>query len=251
MKKKCKNGHEVPDGARFCPQCGEKMQAESELRCFKCGNKLSEGEKYCPECGCPAPPPLPAHSTSTKPEKYPSETPQEPPALPLPPAPPVHPTGNGSDNSAKKLSFNNPFVKGLLLIVAIILAVFIFTQVKSCTEDTVKPAPSPNIDIKEIEKDLTLREQIEAQGWHYVGSVSVYNIVLDKEIYKSQWSQCLFRKGDEYMLYNDDPKYLDHVTSFYTTRIQRVSIGNFRYLLKPEEIMMNFNARAEDCVFNI
>jgi predicted amidophosphoribosyltransferase len=35
------------DGARFCEECGEKLQ----LRCFKCGSELKANAKFCDECG--------------------------------------------------------------------------------------------------------------------------------------------------------------------------------------------------------
>ncbi|HJJ82686.1 MAG TPA: zinc ribbon domain-containing protein, partial [Methanocorpusculum sp.] len=43
-----KCGAAVPDGAKFCPECGKKMGASA---CPKCGAELSAGAKFCPECG--------------------------------------------------------------------------------------------------------------------------------------------------------------------------------------------------------
>lgn len=45
---KCKKcGYEVDSRAKFCPNCGEKM---NDI-CPNCGNVLEEGTKYCPNCG--------------------------------------------------------------------------------------------------------------------------------------------------------------------------------------------------------
>ncbi len=76
MKKCIKCGVEYEDDARFCPKCGEPLQAENvcqkcgkpitvedvfcrycghkiekEYRCEKCNAVLNEGAKFCPECG--------------------------------------------------------------------------------------------------------------------------------------------------------------------------------------------------------
>ena len=41
-------GAAVPAGAKFCPECGKKVGA---LVCAKCGAELAAGAKFCPECG--------------------------------------------------------------------------------------------------------------------------------------------------------------------------------------------------------
>ena len=41
-------GAAVPAGAKFCPECGKKMGASV---CAKCGAELAAGAKFCPECG--------------------------------------------------------------------------------------------------------------------------------------------------------------------------------------------------------
>ncbi|HJJ71738.1 MAG TPA: SPFH domain-containing protein [Methanocorpusculum sp.] len=41
-------GAAVPAGAKFCPECGKKMGTAA---CPKCGAELSPGAKFCPECG--------------------------------------------------------------------------------------------------------------------------------------------------------------------------------------------------------
>lgn len=41
-------GAAVPTGAKFCPECGKKMGASV---CAKCGAELAAGAKFCPECG--------------------------------------------------------------------------------------------------------------------------------------------------------------------------------------------------------
>lgn len=44
---KC-NAH-VPEGSKFCLQCGEKMNVS--LYCGNCGKKLPYNAKFCLECG--------------------------------------------------------------------------------------------------------------------------------------------------------------------------------------------------------
>ena len=49
MQNKCpKCGSLYNDGAKFCPNCGEKLGGGF---CSKCGAKLHAGAKFCPECG--------------------------------------------------------------------------------------------------------------------------------------------------------------------------------------------------------
>ena len=43
-----KCGASVKAGAKFCPECGTKMGAET---CPKCGASVRAGAKFCPECG--------------------------------------------------------------------------------------------------------------------------------------------------------------------------------------------------------
>jgi class 3 adenylate cyclase/tetratricopeptide (TPR) repeat protein len=42
--------HENPPGAKFCAECGARLQAT----CASCGAKLGTGAKFCSECGAPA-----------------------------------------------------------------------------------------------------------------------------------------------------------------------------------------------------
>lgn len=46
-----KCGEEVPDGAKFCPSCGNPIEAKEEYKCKKCGRVLKDNEKFCPDCG--------------------------------------------------------------------------------------------------------------------------------------------------------------------------------------------------------
>lgn len=51
--KKCKKcGETLPDGAKFCLSCGEKVEEESKdlVKCPKCGASVPNG-KFCLECG--------------------------------------------------------------------------------------------------------------------------------------------------------------------------------------------------------
>ena len=48
---KCpKCGHSVPEGTRFCPNCGEKLIKEP-ITCPKCGKVNAPDSKFCAECG--------------------------------------------------------------------------------------------------------------------------------------------------------------------------------------------------------
>ena len=46
-----KCGAQVPAGAKFCPGCGEKIEAVAGGFCPQCGQKLAPGTKFCPQCG--------------------------------------------------------------------------------------------------------------------------------------------------------------------------------------------------------
>jgi len=44
-----KCGTALATNAKFCPNCGEKLQNASH--CTQCGAKLQPGAKFCAECG--------------------------------------------------------------------------------------------------------------------------------------------------------------------------------------------------------
>ena len=49
---KCLNCNaEISDNAKFCPECGSKIERVSH--CIQCGTELTVGAKFCPECGTP------------------------------------------------------------------------------------------------------------------------------------------------------------------------------------------------------
>ena len=43
----------IKDGSKFCPECGEKIEAPStgKVACVSCAASIKEGSKFCPECG--------------------------------------------------------------------------------------------------------------------------------------------------------------------------------------------------------
>lgn len=41
---------EIPDGARFCPECGSRTQ---NINCINCGAEITPEVKFCPGCGRP------------------------------------------------------------------------------------------------------------------------------------------------------------------------------------------------------
>ena len=50
-KIKCKCGTEVPQGTKFCPNCGSKVVKPGTTSCPKCNGAVADGAKFCPECG--------------------------------------------------------------------------------------------------------------------------------------------------------------------------------------------------------
>lgn len=49
-KVKCPGcGFRVPDGMKFCPECGSLIECEPKCPC--CGAAVTPGSKFCPECG--------------------------------------------------------------------------------------------------------------------------------------------------------------------------------------------------------
>lgn len=48
----CSNcGQAVPAGAKFCPNCGNKIVIPTKTFCTECGSELAPGTKFCPNCG--------------------------------------------------------------------------------------------------------------------------------------------------------------------------------------------------------
>jgi len=41
-------GSAIPQGSRFCPECGA---SQAPSACKDCGKQLAPGAKFCPECG--------------------------------------------------------------------------------------------------------------------------------------------------------------------------------------------------------
>lgn len=45
-------GHSIPQGSKFCPECGTKVEAPTGKKfCSQCGNEVAPGAKFCPQCG--------------------------------------------------------------------------------------------------------------------------------------------------------------------------------------------------------
>jgi len=44
-------GTEVPQGSKFCPQCGGRIVPEEGLKCPHCGGEAPAGSRFCPQCG--------------------------------------------------------------------------------------------------------------------------------------------------------------------------------------------------------
>lgn len=47
-------GEPLPNGSKFCPNCG--MKTAREFKCPSCGHMQKEKMKFCPECGTPVAP---------------------------------------------------------------------------------------------------------------------------------------------------------------------------------------------------
>ncbi len=51
MCKCSKCGISINEGTKFCPECGNKIEATKPSFCVNCGTKIKPGVKFCPECG--------------------------------------------------------------------------------------------------------------------------------------------------------------------------------------------------------
>lgn len=48
----CSNcGASINEGIKFCPECGNKVEAAKPAFCVKCGTEIKPEVKFCPECG--------------------------------------------------------------------------------------------------------------------------------------------------------------------------------------------------------
>lgn len=63
-----KCGTEFEDGAKFCPECGEKVALPELGKCPSCGAQNSDSAKFCRECGAALNVQLPA--STVKPDKF-------------------------------------------------------------------------------------------------------------------------------------------------------------------------------------
>lgn len=80
MSQNCeKCGAVIPEGAKFCPECGTKYEPIPAVpKCASCGTPLEAGARFCPECG---------QATTAVPASVAAPTPQ--PAQAIPYAQPV------------------------------------------------------------------------------------------------------------------------------------------------------------------
>ena len=44
-------GHSIPQGSKFCPECGNKVAPAAKKFCTQCGAQVPAGSKFCAECG--------------------------------------------------------------------------------------------------------------------------------------------------------------------------------------------------------
>jgi hypothetical protein len=44
-------GASINEGIKFCPECGNKVEAAKPAFCVECGSEIKPGVKFCPECG--------------------------------------------------------------------------------------------------------------------------------------------------------------------------------------------------------
>ena len=51
---RCQNcGEEIPEGKKYCPNCGASISFKKTVRCRNCGSTIEAGKKFCGECGTP------------------------------------------------------------------------------------------------------------------------------------------------------------------------------------------------------
>lgn len=52
MEEYCSNcGAQITNNAKFCPECGEKIETKTNNLCPKCGNEIEADEEFCSKCG--------------------------------------------------------------------------------------------------------------------------------------------------------------------------------------------------------
>lgn len=52
MEEYCTNcGAQIKINAKFCPECGKKIETDTSNCCPECGNEIDEDEEFCSKCG--------------------------------------------------------------------------------------------------------------------------------------------------------------------------------------------------------
>ncbi len=153
-------GAEIPDGERFCSECGAPVKIETKRICPSCGAEVPDGERFCSECGTPV--------TSAQVPVNPSPVQNDAQtASPTPHViPATHPTASTEARqvnppATEKKSKPNYLVYGIgALVILAALGFCLSTMSKGDKQPT--PAKAPATAAQSQQKPQSQQEQVTA-----------------------------------------------------------------------------------------
>jgi predicted nucleic acid-binding Zn ribbon protein len=154
----------IPDGEKFCSECGTAVVLNTKLICPSCGAEVPEGEKFCSECGTPVTSVIPPPATipPTAPENrqtktVPATTQPTPQATVRPAPPPATPQSTQANTKGSK-----NYIIGIGAVVILVALGFGLGLFKgSENKQATTPSPAPVVTQKQ-NKSLSRTEQAEA-----------------------------------------------------------------------------------------
>lgn len=155
----------IPDGERFCSECGAPVKIHSKRICPSCGAEVPDGEKYCSECGTPVALESPA------PENFNSVPNDIPVVEPKSSTNPITPSATNTNvkqanpSTAESKGKRNYLVYGIIAAVVIGIIGFMF-------RGSDKNSTSKNV-VNELEllKPIAIKQEVDEK--HFKDAIDI------------------------------------------------------------------------------